>query len=168
MRTLFLLMALACGCTAAVAQEAQIQQSSLARGTEAPAFAAADTLGMSHALADWRGQWVVVDFWASWCGDCRREFPEIKAIAADYGERVAFVSVSMDHDAEAWRKCLRQQQFGWTQVSNLQRWKENDIALAYDLHWIPSYFLIDAEGRVWGSYTDAAALRAAMEEVFAR
>lgn len=168
MRMIVLLAALAWAGAWAGAQDGQIHPSALARGAAAPAFIAQDTLGVSHALADWRGQWVVVDFWASWCGDCRREFPEIKAIAADYGERVAFVSVSMDHDAAAWRKCLRQQQFGWPQLSNLQRWKENEIALAYDLHWIPSYFLIDGDGNVWGSYTDAAALRAALEGALAK
>ena len=158
--------------TIAQAQEAgsepQIQPSSLTRGTEAPAIIAPDTTGVEHSLSEWKGQWVVVDFWASWCRDCRREFPEIKAIAEAYNGKSAFLSVSMDHDAEAWRKCLRQQQFPWTQLSNLQRWKENDIALAYDLHWIPSYFLIDPDGKVWGSYTNAASLQEALTELWAK
>lgn len=164
------LLAIACAlcCTTLSTLSAQdIQPSKWVKGDVAPAFTAEDTLGVSHSLADWKGQWVVVDFWASWCGDCRREFPDIKALQAEFGERITFVGLSMDHDAEAWRKCLSQQQFPWLQISNLQRWKENTIAQAYDLHWIPSYFVVDAEGLVLGSYTNATDLRSALEGLFA-
>lgn len=170
------ILTVACLLCATIALSAQeIQPSKWVKGDPAPAFTAEDTLGNPHSLSDWTGlnpahttgQPVVVDFWASWCGDCRREFPDIKALHAEFGQRAVFVGLSMDHDAEAWRKCLRQQQFPWLQISNLQRWKENAIALAYDLHWIPTYFVVDAEGLVLGSYTNAGDLRTALETLFA-
>lgn len=164
MRTIIIVACMTLALGTARAQD--IQPSKWAKGDAAPDFVAADTLGVSHSLTDWTGQWVVLDFWASWCGDCRRDFPEIKAIQQHYGSKATFVSLSMDHDGEAWKKCLRKEQFPWTQISNLQRWKENTVALAYDLHWIPSYFVIDAEGVIHGSYTNAADLRTALSELF--
>lgn len=122
-------------------------------GTPAPDFTACDTLGVSHSLSDFSDRLVVVDFWASWCGDCRREMPALKQLYADYKDRgVDFISVSFDENEASWKSCLRKQQFGWLQVSNLQPWHSkvngvstttNPIALAYDLKWIPTLYLID-------------------------
>lgn len=121
-------------------------------GTPAPDFTACDTLGVRHSLSDFSDRLVVVDFWASWCGDCRREMPALKQLYADYKDRVDFISVSFDENEASWKSCLRKQQFGWLQVSNLQPWHSkvngvstttNPIALAYDLKWIPTLYLID-------------------------
>lgn len=122
-------------------------------GTPAPDFTAADTLGVDHSLSDFADRLVVVDFWASWCGDCRREIPALKQLHADYNSRgVEFVSVSFDEDRAAWIGCLRKQQFGWLQLSNLLPWHSrvngvsvttNPIAAAYDLKWIPTLYLVD-------------------------
>lgn len=124
-----------------------------ALGTPAPDFTAADTLDVSHSLSDYADRLVVVDFWASWCGDCRREMPALKQLFADYKDRgVDFISVSFDENADSWKSCLRKQQFGWLQVSNLQPWHSkvdgvskttNPIAVAYDLKWIPTLYLVD-------------------------
>ncbi len=182
---------------AADAQEQQIQMSSLVRGDEAPDFLAKDTLGVEHRLRSLRGMWVIVDFWASWCGDCRRDMPELKGVFADFGgceacadstraprcacrqqdadrdaagctcasAGMAFVGVSMDHDASAWKNYLRKEQPGWLQVANLVAWKDNPIAKAYDLHWIPTYFIIDPLGRVHDSVVSAQELREELREI---
>ena len=127
---------------------------SLERGAAAPDFAVPDTLGNELKLSYWRGKVVVLDFWASWCGDCRREFPAVKALYEQYGQNtpsgfpVQFVSISFDHDADAWKSALRDQDFGWPQGSNLIRWKENPVSEAYGLHWIPTIYVIDPEGNV--------------------
>lgn len=122
-------------------------------GTMAPEFTAADTLGVEHSLSDFADRLVVVDFWASWCGDCRREMPALKQLYADWHDQgVEFVSVSFDENETSWKSYLHKQQMPWLHISNLQPWHSkvdgvsvttNPIAAAYDLKWIPTLFLID-------------------------
>lgn len=122
-------------------------------GSPAPDFTVADTLGVNHSLSDYADALVVVDFWASWCGDCRREFSALKQLYEDYSEcGVEFISVSFDENEAAWKTCLRKQEFPWLQLSNLQPWHSkvdgvsvttNPIAKAYDLKWIPTLYLVD-------------------------
>lgn len=132
---------------------AQQHLPALELGAPAPEFTAADTLGVSHSLADFSDRIVVVDFWASWCGDCRREMPALKQLYADWHDRgVEFLSVSFDEDANAWRSYLRKQAMPWLHISNLLPWHSkvdgvsvttNPIAAAYDLKWIPTLILVD-------------------------
>lgn len=148
-KQLFSIFAASCIALAASAQH----EPTFEIGSPAPDFTAADTLGVNHSLSDFSDRLVVVDFWASWCGDCRREMPALKQLFADYNPRgVEFVSVSFDEDKDAWTGYLRKQQLGWLQLSNLQPWHSrvngvsvttNPIAAAYDLKWIPTLFLVD-------------------------
>lgn len=165
--------------------------SALTKGLTAPDFVAKDTLGVEHRLCDFAGKVIVIDFWASWCGDCRREMPETIEVFRDFANTtqdscskdgkqeladknpaqqtcckkrdIVFLGVSMDHEAEAWKKYLRKEQLPWLQVSNLTPWKESDISKAYDLHWIPTMFVIDEEGKVIGSVITAKELRTLLQ-----
>lgn len=129
----------------------------LEKGVEAPAFELPDTLGNVLSLNNFKGKYVVIDFWASWCGDCRREIPEVKALYQNWkdakinGAPVQFISVSFDHDAESWKNILRTEQFEWPQVSNLVKYRGNPLAAAYGLHWIPSFAIIAPDGTVAGT-----------------
>lgn len=125
-------------------------------GTIAPDFTAADTIGNPIKLSDYKGKYVVLDFWASWCGDCRREIPYLKEVYKNFkdikiGKKkvpITFLSISFDHKKDLWINMLRKEQFGWPQVSNLKPWKGNPISIAYDLHWIPTFYIVSPEGTI--------------------
>lgn len=136
----------------------------LAAGTLAPQFTATDTLGQKISLKHYKGTWLVLDFWASWCGDCRREIPDLKRIEAAYrnvtigGKALKWLSVSFDDNADNWRKALRKYDMPWPQISNGKAWKKNPIAEAYGLKWIPTFYIVDPDGRIAGSAITAEAL----------
>jgi thiol-disulfide isomerase/thioredoxin len=154
-RLLFVIATLSL-CLSVLAEEEQ----KLRIGDIAPAFTAQDTLGNNISLSDYKGKYVIIDFWASWCPDCRREIPALKKLCKKYEKTklgkekagIAFLSVSFDHDAESWKSLLRKEQFTWPQISNGIPWKKNmnPIAQAYKLHWIPTFVLVSPEGRICG------------------
>jgi len=127
------------------------------KGAEAPAFELPDTLGNILSLNNFKGKYVVIDFWASWCGDCRREIPEVKALYQTWkdakinGAPIQFLSVSFDHDAESWKTILRAEEFEWPQVSNLVKYRGHPLAAAYGLHWIPSFAIVAPDGKIAGT-----------------
>lgn len=138
----------------------------LAAGTTAPLFNAPDTLGQKIALKDFRGSWLVLDFWASWCGDCRREIPGMKRLEAAFrnvsidGKPLKWLSVSFDDNHDNWRKALQKYQMPWPQISDGKPWKKNPIAADYKLKWIPTCYIIDPEGRIVSGVITAEALEA--------
>ena len=118
-------------------------------GTQAPDFKMKTIDGKTFQLSKLKGRTVVLDFWASWCPDCRKDAPEVVRMQQEYGPQgVEFVGVSMDTDVEAWRKACEKYGIRYTQVSELKKFKETDIAKAYGVKWIPSMVVIDREGKV--------------------
>lgn len=130
---------------------------SLELGTKAPEIVAYDTLGTKIKLSDFRGKYVVLDFWATWCGDCRREVPMLKKLYKNANlhnikgeDNVQWISFSFDDKEQNWRTFLHMEEFPWPQVSNLKRTREDPTYKAYELHWIPAFFIIDPEGKIVG------------------
>lgn len=118
-------------------------------GTEVQDFTVQTADGQEFTLSSLRGEYVILDFWASWCGDCRAEIPAVKALRDEFAPKgVQFVGFSLDNDAEAWHKCIEENGMDWLQVSNLIKWKENPVAAFYGMAWIPTMFLIDKEGKI--------------------
>lgn len=118
-------------------------------GTQAPDFKMKTIDGKTFQLSKLKGRTVVLDFWASWCPDCRKDAPEVVRMQQEYGPQgVEFVGVSMDTDVEAWCKACEKYGIRYTQVSELKKFKETDIAKAYGVKWIPSMVVIDRDGKV--------------------
>lgn len=138
----------------------------IALDTIAPNFAAPDTLGNVVNLTDFQGKWIVVDFWASWCGDCRREMPEVEQIYAEYADKqikeadVQFLSYSFDRDENNWKNYLRSNNMPWPQISTLQpKWHDIQVSQDYGINWIPAFILISPDGKVAGKAITAKGLR---------
>lgn len=118
-------------------------------GTEAPNIIAKTIDGTPFQLKQLRGKVVVLDFWASWCPDCRKDAPDVVKLYQTYHPKgIEFVGVSMDTNVEAWKKAIAQYGIEYLQVSELKKFKETDVAKAYGVNWIPSLVVIDADGKV--------------------
>ncbi len=118
-------------------------------GTKAPDFEMKTIDGKIFRLSELKGKTIVLDFWASWCPDCRKDAPEIVRMYKEYhSKNIEFIGVSMDTDIQAWKNACKKYGIVFTQVSELKKFKETAIAKTYGIKWIPSMVVIDEEGRV--------------------
>lgn len=141
----------------------------LKAGEVAPEISAPDTLGQMVNLSDFKGSYVVVDFWATWCPDCRHELPDLKTVYSEFkdaevaGKPVKFLSVSFDRDEEAWKKMIREEGLEWAQCGDIgAKWKDSQITGAYSLGWIPTFYLVDPEGNIVAGAIKAARMGEAL------
>lgn len=135
--------------TAAADLDAKYATELLKPGTEAPEIALNTIDGKQFTLKSLRGKYVVLDFWASWCSDCRRDAPNIVALYNKFHQKgVEFVGVSFDRNNESWKNGVAKLALPYTQVSDLKNMRESPVSLAYHIKWIPSVYVIDPEGKV--------------------
>jgi len=141
---------------------AQTSQELLPVGTEAPDFIINNekTGKKTFQLSEWKtrtgedgktvpGVWTVLDFWASWCPDCRKDMPKVKEIYDKYKNKIALVGVSFDTDKQVMNNYLKKNNYdGWLQYCEGKKWKETNISKDYHISWIPTSYLIDPEGKV--------------------
>ena len=138
----------------------------LASGIQAPDFALPTPKGDTLRLSDLQGEYVVLDFWASWCPDCRKDLPEVLRLYETYHARgVTFVGISFDDDREAWEAAVEKYALPYFQVSELRRMRESDIAKAYGIKWIPSLYLLSPDGRVLLSTVLSSRIERALQKV---
>jgi peroxiredoxin len=119
-------------------------------GEMAPEFTQADTSGKTVALHDFRGKYVLVDFWASWCGPCRQENPNVVKAYNQYKDKnFTVLGVSLDRPGakDAWLNAIHKDNLTWTQVSDLKFW-DNEVARQYGIRSIPQNFLIGPDGKI--------------------
>ncbi|MEN0048977.1 MAG: TlpA disulfide reductase family protein, partial [Bacteroidota bacterium] len=136
-------------------------------GAEAPDFAQKTPEGEDLKLSDLRGKIVLVDFWASWCGPCRRENPNVVKMYEKYKDQgFEILGVSLDKQETRWLQAIEQDKLTWPQVSDLKGW-QNEVATLYSVRSIPSTVLVDAEGKIMARNLRGAALEAKLEQVFA-
>ena len=119
-------------------------------GQPAPAFSQTTPDGKTVSLADYRGKYVLVDFWASWCGPCRAENPAVTKVYNEFkGRNFDILGVSLDDEKgrAKWLKAVQDDHLAWTQVSDLKGW-QNEAARRYHVRGIPQNFLIDPTGKI--------------------
>jgi thiol-disulfide isomerase/thioredoxin len=118
------------------------------KGEAIPAFSLSDRSGAVRSEADFAGKYVVYDFWATWCPDCRADVPRMKELYAQYGDKVTFVGISFDTEPEKLDAYVEENGIGWLQLSDFVAKKESKVGDDFHVKWIPSMYLVDPDGKV--------------------
>jgi len=126
----------------------------VAVGVQAPDFTLPDNKGRAVSLVSKQGKKIVIQFWASWCGICRTETPELRKIYAEADStRLEIITIAAESDFNRWLKVTNADGMAWTQLSDLKG-MDSEIFKQYDIRQLPAYFLLDENGRITAKSDD--------------
>ncbi len=111
----------------------------------APAFTLPDLQGKKVSLSDFKGRWVVLDFWGSWCGWCIKGFPALKKAYADYGDKIVIIGIDCNESESEWRAGVKEHALPWLQLYN---GNDRQLYTDYNIEGFPTKVIINPEGKI--------------------
>jgi peroxiredoxin len=146
-------------------KESLVKMKLTAIGVMAPDFTQNDPDGKPVKLSDFRGKYLLVDFWASWCGPCRGENPNVVAAYNKFkNKNFTVLGVSLDREKDPWLKAIKDDKLTWTHVSDIKYW-DNEVAKMYGIRSIPANLLLDKTGKIVGRNLRGEKLEAALTKL---
>lgn len=137
-----------------------------AEGLMCPEFTVSDEDGNEITMSSLKGNIVVLDFWASWCGPCRQEMKSLKELYKEFdGQGIRFVSISLDESEDKWRKACEEENIPWISALAAGGWNDSEVRKLFGIQSIPHIVLVDKEGKIAGKNARRNILRGKIMEL---
>lgn len=130
-------------------QEQSATSKQVAEGSVAPDFSLVNIEGKEVKLSDYKGKYVVLDFWGSWCGWCIKGMPEMKRMYEKYNDKIEIIGIACGDKESVWRASVENLALPWVNVRDNERGSKNSVAGMYEIKGFPTKLIIDPEGKIY-------------------